>query len=847
MKSDLYTSYGTLSGSGGRPWNLGRATNGDLIDGRNKYYSDDGGATWTDFSGGNSGDGLYIDGNDVYMIYVNADDLYVYHCDVSANHTLAQKGSTITHAGDEIYPKGLYDDGSDLWLIYHHGEDEYTSTWVAEVYKWDSGSSDWTNVKTSPSASAYAISESDLKRVYKDGDKLFWVDPFFTSLSRLYWYDTVADTNDYENLETALADSEAFILSVYDDIVYFNNYWYMSGRNDDTSTGILVRTDDPVSTSGYETVFEERLIPVVGSGDRIWAFLHYDEVDTFNKIYMSLDGGASFYLVSDLKNRDYISMGVEVEDADSGFGFAMWSTGDFYRNAQSWLYGPGGRALVRIGNHGLVDIETDISFGLNRLLILYDDAGDTIIRAIHQDEQGTTDMRRVRLVGYEKIDLDQPVTLTYTTATGVHTIAKAAIDAIDNYLSYTVTSIPDPSITIEYQCNRLPLREVLDDLAQRIDGIWYVTPAGDVWLLKLSSQADSGISKSESSTDIGPPRYKYISREYNYIHLYGRGGIESDGDSKDTTSIAQRGKLDFIRYYAGISDLTELQSLASSLLAQDGIATPPLTVDFVIRDFDFQQPGEYMQFSFSHIDRLSSSANYTIKAVEYAAGNYATVFLTNTFIEQHERGDLERQIRYNTEEIDDIRTPSVDNDRELGSSTKNYKDIHTKSVTVYNSDGSDNIALTHDMYHISFRVTKNNAQSIPSGSYTTVEYDDEEFDNGEDYDTSTYEFTAPADGFYEFSASFLFGDTSWSAGNTGALRFIITRAAGGTDYINPGGAYKDLGVTYTRYVGLSATSSGIIELSANDTVAVEVYQNTGGAITMYASALYNWFAGRRLF
>lgn len=176
----------------------------------------------------------------------------------------------------------------------------------------------------------------------------------------------------------------------------------------------------------------------------------------------------------------------------------------------------------------------------------------------------------------------------------------------------------------------------MDELADRIDGIWSVEPDGLVLLKKITVLAvttvpdPGGKGLSDSDSNISAPSYDLINQTFNYIHLYGQGYLESDGDSMDEASILTNGKNELIRYYPGCNDDQQLKNIAAALLTKDGIATPPLDVEFIWKTAGFLPVGRSFKFTFSKIDRLSTTTTYVFKGTRLEIGDSAVIFLTNS-------------------------------------------------------------------------------------------------------------------------------------------------------------------------------------------------------------------------
>lgn len=140
------------------------------------------------------------------------------------------------------------------------------------------------------------------------------------------------------------------------------------------------------------------------------------------------------------------------------------------------------------------------------------------------------------------------------------------------------------------------------------------------------------------------------------------------------------------------------------------------------------------------------------------------------------------------------------------------------------NDGSDAVAC--DVY-------RGSAQLIPHETWTKVQYNTENRDDGSNYSTANYRFTAPVDGFYTVSGSIMFAQVAWLDSEIGQLKI----------YRN-GTAYRNLQrweqpQSETMYLDLQGTKS--IYLSATNYIELWCYQGTGISINLHASGDYNRF------
>lgn len=121
--------------------------------------------------------------------------------------------------------------------------------------------------------------------------------------------------------------------------------------------------------------------------------------------------------------------------------------------------------------------------------------------------------------------------------------------------------------------------------------------------------------------------------------------------------------------------------------------------------------------------------------------------------------------------------------------------------------------------NIGCRVGLSNQQSIPSQTITKVQYDDEQYDDAGEFDTSTYEFTANSTGVYLVSAqaNFLFPPD----GTQMQIR-IYVNGSSRSRYYTPAGSSSQQTIENTEY----------IRLSQGDVVDIRVWHDDSSALDL---------------
>lgn len=137
----------------------------------------------------------------------------------------------------------------------------------------------------------------------------------------------------------------------------------------------------------------------------------------------------------------------------------------------------------------------------------------------------------------------------------------------------------------------------------------------------------------------------------------------------------------------------------------------------------------------------------------------------------------------------------------------------------------------------SFRARKDNSQTIPTGSNTTITgYTTEVFDPGNNFDATTGIFTFPVTGHYIIGASGYFEP---NATNTRSMRFEGTGLAV-NDANGFGTNYPNLGAG----TPVSMYRSEVIFAQQGNTFFVRVSQNSGGDLTIGGCCMFARFLGR---
>jgi hypothetical protein len=132
------------------------------------------------------------------------------------------------------------------------------------------------------------------------------------------------------------------------------------------------------------------------------------------------------------------------------------------------------------------------------------------------------------------------------------------------------------------------------------------------------------------------------------------------------------------------------------------------------------------------------------------------------------------------------------------------------------------------------------APSIPNNSATTVVFGTESFDSTGSYDQTTGIFTAPVSGTYEVQASIDFtSGGGWIASESAEL--YLQQNGSGTYSV-----FASIRMTNTHAERVRLGGSDQIRLLAGENVRVQAFQNSGAALALSASALYNFINIKRI-
>lgn len=161
-------------------------------------------------------------------------------------------------------------------------------------------------------------------------------------------------------------------------------------------------------------------------------------------------------------------------------------------------------------------------------------------------------------------------------------------------------------------------RSFSNDLADKHKKMWALTPTG------ASNFEDADVDSGEDydqSDKIWGVRPKKQVRKINKVHIYGAivNNVQLEATAVDQDSIDQIGEILYKDTYAMITDQTELNTMATNLLAREGPATSILSVNFWNRHVNkgLLQVGETITFAHSKTYPAITSQQMILRKIKY--------------------------------------------------------------------------------------------------------------------------------------------------------------------------------------------------------------------------------------
>jgi hypothetical protein len=212
-----------------------------------------------------------------------------------------------------------------------------------------------------------------------------------------------------------------------------------------------------------------------------------------------------------------------------------------------------------------------------------------------------------------------------------------------------------------------------------------------------------------------------------------------------------------------------------------------------------------------------------------SGGITATTVALSSYLTISAAGSPYVQIVDTTNSVD-VRTYALDNVGQIGTISDHGFNIVTHNTNCIVCDTAG--AVTKPLQP-SFSATLSGAQTnLDTASNVTIQFNTEIFDRNSDFNTSTYTFTAPITGIYQFNVKIHFSAVDSSAGEL-EVKLITSNRTYTLDYAT--------GAELSSDDLLDRTFSILADMDAADTAYVAVYMSGGGA-TNDVSTL-SWFSG----
>ena len=156
-----------------------------------------------------------------------------------------------------------------------------------------------------------------------------------------------------------------------------------------------------------------------------------------------------------------------------------------------------------------------------------------------------------------------------------------------------------------------------------------------------------------------------------------------------------------------------------------------------------------------------------------------------------------------------------------------WDDVWNDAVHDHSSAAEGGVICHH------VKATSNAGQNIPNETWTTLIFEDEEYDTNSEYVAATGVFTAKRSGKLLISTKILFGSTgTWAIGEILELR---TSGSAGVYYTLD---YQRSLSAATEYAGAQGTIT--LDVNTGETLAIQIYQSSGAALALIASGQHNW-------
>ena len=168
----------------------------------------------------------------------------------------------------------------------------------------------------------------------------------------------------------------------------------------------------------------------------------------------------------------------------------------------------------------------------------------------------------------------------------------------------------------------------------------------------------------------------------------------------------------------------------------------------------------------------------------------------------------------------------------VSSTNASAYDVYLDEVSV-GPQGIHNAAISGNGNDVVFIGTTNAAPTIPTATYTAIDFINVERDSHGAFSGGT--FTVPESGTYKINSNLLYETTTGFDQNE--VLFTDIRVGGVT---KRRGHYKEVVVTDSNSVLYATTANAALELNKGDQVTIVAYQSSGGSLDLHASDVHNF-------
>ena len=395
-----------------------------------------------------------------------------------------------------------------------------------------------------------------------------------------------------------------------------------------------------------------------------------------------------------------------------------------------------------------------------------------------------------------KLDFERRVTYQATSTDAV--MLQSIIDNQTHYLRLDIRDFNATSSLKDYV--NQSLGSIVNEVSKRQETYWF--DEDDNVLTFDDGTTDSLIDIDTTDGGIVQDlQYQKKIFPIKKVHIYGKGILESIKQSSSVTD----GNL-FQDVYPGINSQTVLDAMAQAILDNGEVEVQ--NYKLTTKDKGFIRFGKQINLK---------APEYTDYDAALAADAY---YYTN-------------RVNYNV--VTDITQLDISDAFLMNMVNKNDVTFAQVSQKLDSSTVSDTVSDSSTVipsckaivdYHQCCRVTKNNAQTIEDGVAEIVQYDDEDYDYGSNYDSTNHYFVCPVDGVYNVRAMLKLY-SAWAAGER--IILYVYKDVGAGFVVNTQLEDHEFSYSDTKYQTVKGDNDVLCD--AGDKLAIYVWQNSFAGAT----------------